>query len=261
MGYLASILPGKHKKPINGNKLDKYAPLKIAKHVALSVGLFAVALPASATVITYTSQTAWETALAGATTTTETFDGAASSFTENSVGNLIGSGLTLDMLGGVGDPGPTGLTGVGQLQFEVDSSSTTTGDGLAILINGPQIIGFALHDLTDDSATSPEVNLHELGILVAGSSFLISDILGLTTAPDDNSIDAQAPFVGFISTVAFDTFTFVHGDDIRPVSGGNESFWLEGLTTAQATSVPEPASLALLGLGLAGIGLSKRKKA
>lgn len=137
-------------------------------------------IAANADVITFTNEAAWVAALGGATTTTETLDGAASSFAANSTGNVIGSGLTLDLIGpAVGnDTGPTGSTGHGQLQFEVDGGG---GDALDILINGPQMIGFALLNLTDDSLTSPEGKLHELGVLVAGSGFLISDILGIST--------------------------------------------------------------------------------
>jgi hypothetical protein len=215
---------------------------------------------ASAGIISFTDEALWLAALGGATVTTETFDGAASSFDANSTGNSIGSGLTLDLIGGVGDTGPTGLTGSGKLEFEVDSSSFTNSDGLNIRISGLSAMGFALRNLTDDSLFSPAVNLHEIGIDIGGTSFLISDVLGLTSGTETSAADAIAPFIGFVSSDSIiSSFTFVHGDAIRSVSGGTESFFLEGLSVAAVESVPAPGTLALFGLGLAGLVWKRRK--
>ena len=43
---------------------------------------------------------------------------------------------------------------------------------------------------------------------------------------------------------------------MRPVSSGNEAFWLDGISYA-STEVPEPTTLAIFGLGL--LGLASRR--
>ena len=230
---------------------------------------------ANASVFVFTNQTAWENALSGASFETENFDGAASSFSGNSTGNLVGSLFAVDLIGGVNDPGPTGLTGTGFFQGEVDSSSLTTGDSLKLNFNtNSAITGFGILGLQNDSSQDTSgLDLEEIGIEVNGESFLVSDILGFTNSSDGNFVNqvennAPIPFIGFTSDSEITSFSFLHGESILPgrVSDDQEEFYINGIITASTAStasesVPEPASiLSLLALGAFGASSLKGKQ-
>ena len=237
---------------------------------------------ASATVIsTYTDRATWEAALTGAVFSEETFDGPASSFSAFSTGNSVGS-VTVDLIGGVGDPGPTGLTGTGFFEGEVDSSPIIDSGGLNLRMNHSLFSGFGLLGLQNDSSISAgSLDLQEIGLLVDGSYFLVSDILGLTdssTATGSISAvenSAPIPFIGFVMDAPISSFLFVHGDQAYAggVSGATEEFYLDGLVFASSgtqfisniqslnnnNNVPEPGTWALVVAGLAGLGVGKRR--
>ncbi len=222
---------------------------------------------ANAAVFVFTDQTTWKNALSGASFETENFDNGASSFSANSTGNVIGSSLTVDLIGGVGDTGPTSLTGTGFFEGEVDSSSFTTGDGLTLNFNSNSPLkGFGILGLQNDNASNPgSLDLEEIGIEVSGESFLVSDILGLTNSSDGKFISndventAPLPFLGFISDTEITSFKFLHGDFVAPgrVRGNAEEFYIDGIVTASA-SVPEPASILGL-LAVCVFGLTSLK--
>ncbi len=230
--------------------------------------------PVAQAITVFTDQTAWENALSGASFETENFDGAASSFDANSTGNVIGSFLTVDLIGGVGDTGPTGLTGDGFFLGEVDASGD---DALTLKFNtGSAVTGFGIlgwqNDEPDgDAPPGGGLDLEEYGIEVNGDRFLLSDILGLTNSSDGNPIEdsinssGPIPFVGFISDTQITSFSLLHGDLVVPagVSGSSDDFLMDGIVIASTTpaSTPEPASiLGLLAVGAVGAASKLKRK-
>lgn len=69
--------------------------------------------------------------------------------------------------------------------------------------------------------------------------------------------DATAPFTGFHAGLN-DVVVAVRNPNSESGNAGGFAFRMDVATTASA--VPEPGSIALLGLGLAGFGLARRKK-
>lgn len=133
-------------------------------------------------------------------------------------------------INGEGFESMDGVFATAVLGFAADFSSTTTNDGLSIAVNGVtfDLATFYPFDPLDDSAGF-------LGIVdVAG-------IGGFSIFPDDQSSTDS------FEQAQMDDFRWAHeGDDPGPDPG--------------PMPVPEPSTLALFGLGLAGMGFSRRKK-
>ena len=224
------------------------------------------AAPASAAVVTFTDQASFEAAF-GSPVIIEEFDGPASELAADSTGNAVGSGITVDVNGPAGgslDIPPIGLTGNGQLDAEVDSFVEVLTIGLNF---ADPLLGFGFVIQNDSQTVARGLNLEEIGILLGGESFILSDILGLTNSSDGENVSSAngtgPQFFGFLSDTAFSSLEFVHGDDVAPggVSGSVESFFLNSAVLApQVATVPLPAGLPLLLAGLGGMAMIGRRR-
>lgn len=230
--------------------------MKKISQLIITTSLFIVVSvnTAFAGVVAYTDKTLWENALAGNTFATNEFDGSEMYFLENSLNNDLGTAINIDLIGGVGDPGPTGIAGNGFFQGEVDSSSFDSSDGLTLKFNTSDIYGLAFEGIQDSSVSSPGgLDLEEIGFAILGEQFLLSDILGLSNSSDGTEVptteNTQAiPFIGFVSSSLFTAIELLHGDFVAPgsVSGSNEAFYIDSMTLAGPNlSVPAPSSAML----------------
>lgn len=109
---------------------------------------------------------------------------------------------------------------------------------------------------TDNSPLSNLIFTFDTAITAFGSDFTsFNDSIQRTQLVIDSEILSvpinPGSFFGFTSDVAFTSITFQ--------GLANDVYGMDNVTYS-AASVPEPGSLVLLGLGLAGLGFSRKKK-
>jgi hypothetical protein len=193
--------------------------------LSLAVPLVLWASTASAAIITYTNQAAWTAAVSGP--------------------------ILVEPFNNYGPQPHTGgstvngtISGNQFLDWVVVGGATTTG---LVLPNPTPVM--AVGGLWN-TAPNGEGN---------GLLFTLSMTLGGT-----QTVGQIGPFNGFFgwtSTEQFNSFTISAGSN----PGSAETYTLDNLSYAQAlaapqTPVPEPGTLALVGTGLAGLGLRLRKR-
>ncbi len=218
----------------------------------------------SAGIITYTAQTEWEALFGSNTIYAETFDDGAEEISAND--SLVFDNMRITSVGYGSDNDSTyqGTTNSGYFQGEVDSSDRfdSSADGQSFTVSFDVTTNaFAITDFTmiDD----PYLDIAEFGFEINGESFLLSDLLGYSDPSASGTVDdiwdlAAVEFIGFLSTEEIESFSLIHGELVRDVSGSTEEFMFDDLLFGQVAEVSEPPAYALLALGLCG--LIKRRR-
>jgi hypothetical protein len=189
----------------------------------------------------FTDRTAWEAALAGAAITTDPFD------------NAIPPATTLTFDSGVistGTPSSAGNNSVDSGFYNGGAGGTDQNfayESITWTFPLPIIgLGVDLFSAANASGLTLTGNFDGTG----DQTISIFDVLG---APGTG-------FLGFIGDAPISSILFT--DEGLPSSSSFEIYQIDNLSFAAAVAVPEPATLALFGAGLAGLGwIALRRKA